>query len=127
MNAIDNTDEPRFAAFAAIDWGDRKHVWSLQPADSGQHEQGELEHTPEAVEAWAIELSQRFGSQPVAVAVEQSRGSLVFMLGKYAHLHVYPVHPRAASQFRAALVPSGAKDDPGDAKLLLELLVHHRN
>jgi transposase len=127
MNTIDNPDEPRFAAFAALDWGDRKHVWSLQPSGGGRQEQGEIEHTPEAVEVWATELSQRFGGQPIAIAVEQSRGPLVFMLGKYAHLHIYPVHPRAASQFRAALVPSGAKDDPGDAELLLELLLHHRH
>ena len=45
---------------------------------------------------------------------------------KYEHLHIYPIHPRAAAQFRAALYPSGAKDDPVDANLLLDLLVHHR-
>jgi transposase len=39
---------------------------------------------------------------------------------------VYPIHPRAAAQFRAALYPSGAKDDPVDADLLLDLLAHHR-
>jgi transposase len=48
------------------------------------------------------------------------------MLGKYEQLHLYPIHPRAAAQFRAALVPSGAKDDPSDAELLLDLLTHHR-
>jgi transposase len=48
------------------------------------------------------------------------------MLSKYEHLHIYPIHPRAAAQFRAALYPSGAKDDPVDANLLLDLLVHHR-
>src|SRR6266849_8487330 len=123
---VDSTDEPRFAAYVAIDWGDSKHVWSLQPADSDRRERGEIEHSPEAVAAWAAMLSARFGGQPVALAVEQSRGPLVFMLGKYEQLHIYPIHPRAASQFRAALFPSGAKDDPSDAELLLDLLVHHR-
>ncbi len=123
---VDSIDEPRFAAYVAIDWGDSKHVWSLQPADSDRREHGEIEHNPEAVAAWAAMLSARFGGQPVALAVEQSRGPLVFMLGKYEQLHVYPIHPRAAAQFRAALFPSGAKDDPSDAELLLDLLVHHR-
>ena len=81
-------DEPRFAAYVAIDWGDSKHVWSLQPADSDRRERGEIEHSPEAVAAWAAMLSARFGGQPVALAVEQSRGPLVFMLGKYEQLHV---------------------------------------
>jgi transposase len=118
--------EPRFAAFVAIDWADKKHVWSLQPAESDQREHGQIEHTPEAVEAWVTALAARFDAQPIAVAVEQSRGALVFMLNKYAQLHLYPIHPRAAAQFRAALFPSGAKDDPMDAELLLDLLLHHR-
>ena len=49
--------------------------------------------------AWAALLSARFSGQPVAVAVEQSRGPPVFMLAKYEQLQVYPIHPRAASQF----------------------------
>src|SRR6266851_1290471 len=79
---FESTDEPRFAAYVAIDWGDSKHVWSLQPADSDRRERGEIEHSPEAVAAWAAMLSTRFDGQPVALAVEQSRGPLVFMLGK---------------------------------------------
>ena len=127
MNVVNNTDEPRFAAFIAIDWGDSKHSWSLQPANGGGRERGEIEHSPEAVGAWVLALGARFGGQPMAVAMEQSRGALVFMLGKYEQLHIFPIHPRAASQFRGALFPSGAKDDPVDADLLLDLLMHHRD
>src|ERR1700680_3665251 len=67
---VDSTDEPRFAAYVAIDWGDSKHVWSMQPADSDRRERGEIEHSPEAVAAWAAILSTRFGGQPVAGGVE---------------------------------------------------------
>ena len=52
--------EPQFAAFVSIDWADKKHVWCLQAAGSEQRESGELEHTPEAVEAWVGQLCQRF-------------------------------------------------------------------
>jgi transposase len=48
------------------------------------------------------------------------------MLSQFANLHLYPIHPRAAAQFRAAFYPSGAKDDPVDADLLLDMLVLHR-
>ena len=78
------------------------------------------------VESWVTMLSSRLGGEPIAVAVEQSPGARVFMLSKYEHLHLYPIHPCAAAQFRAALYPSGAKDDPVDADLLPDLLVHHR-
>src|SRR5579864_8116003 len=69
--------EPLFAAFVGIDWADQKHVWSLQTADSQKRESGELEHAPEAVEVWVAQLCQRFAQGPIAVALEQSRGSLV--------------------------------------------------
>lgn len=95
-----------------MDWADQKHVWSLQPAGSENREHGEIPHTPEAIDAWAGDLARRFPGRPIALGVEQSRGALVFMLSKYAHFHIYPIHPRAAAQFRAALYPSGAKDDP---------------
>ena len=60
------------------------------------------------------------------MALEQSRGAVVFALTKYRHLHLYPVHPATLAHFRQAMVPSGAKNDPGDTGLLLELLVPHR-
>ena len=87
----------------------------------------ELEHSPEAVEAWVGQLCQRFAQRPIAVALEQSRGALVFMLSKYEALHLFPVPSTMAASMRAALYPSGAKDDPRDADLLLDLLLQHRD
>jgi hypothetical protein len=118
--------EPEFAAFIGIDWADQKHIWCLQTAGSAKRETGELEHTPEAIESWVAHLYQRFAQRPIAVAVEQSRGALVFMLSKYEPLHLFPVPPQMASSMRQALYPSGAKDDPRDADLLLDLLLQHR-
>jgi len=120
--------EPCFAAFAAIDWADQKHYWSLRPASGGVVERGILDNTPEAVALWAAQLDQRFGGQPVAVALEQRRGALVVLLSKYAgHLHLYPVHPFTLSKHREAWYPSGSKDDIKDADLLLEIVSRHRD
>src|SRR5215510_16258284 len=119
--------EPQFAAFVSIDWADKKHVWCLRAVGSEKRERGELEHTPEAVEAWVGQLCQRFANRPIAVAVEQSRGALVFMLSKYEPLHLFPVPSTMSASMREALYPSGIKDDPRDADLLLELLVLHRD
>jgi len=99
----------------------------LQAGGATQRENGEVEHTPEAVEAWVGQLCQRFGNRPIAVAVEQVKGALVFMLSKYEPLHLYPVPPAMSANLREALYPSGAKDDPRDADLLLELLLQHRD
>ena len=115
-----------FVAFVGIDWADEKHVWCLQEAGSRQREYGELEHKPETVEAWVGELCRRFGPGPIAVAVEQVKGALVCMLRKYECLHLFPVPSTMSAAMRKALYPSGAKDDPRDADLLLDLLVQHR-
>jgi transposase len=118
--------EPEWAAFAAIDWADQKNCWRLVPAGSQRQEQGELENTPEAVEVWAATLQQRFGGRPIAVCLEQSRGALVYMLAKYAHLVLFPVHPTTAARYREAFCTSGAKADPSDTASLLDLLLRHR-
>jgi hypothetical protein len=123
----DGNREPEYAAYLAIDWADQKHAWSLQQAPSGLRERGEVEHTPEALEAWVGQMNQRFAGRPIAVAVEQSRGALVFLLSKYESLHIFPVPPAMSSNVRKAFYSSGAKDDPKDADLLLDLLRTHRD
>src|SRR5215475_12838146 len=56
---------------------------------------------------------------PVAIAVEQKRGALIYALMHVEFLHLYPVNPVAVAKMREAFYPSGAKDDPLDADLLL--------
>jgi len=118
--------EPEWAALAAIDWADRKNFWRLLPAGSRQSEAGELDNTPEAVEVWAANLQQRFGGRPIAVILEQTRGPLVYMLTKYPHLVLFPVHSTTAARYRQTFAPSGAKSDPSDTESLLDLLLRHR-
>lgn len=116
--------EIEFAAQVGIDWADQKHFWSMRTAD-GKTQHGELDNTPEAVQTWAAELRQRFGGRPIAVGLEQARGALIAMLCKYAHLVLFPIHPNTLTNYRKAFSPSGAKSDPRDAELALELLIAH--
>ncbi len=119
--------EPQWAAFVALDWADQKHFWRLSEASSQKQEQGELDNTPEAVAAWAADLNVRFGGRPIAVCLEQARGALVYMLLKFPHLVLFPVNPQMAARFRQAFYPSGSKDDPVDTRVLLDILLHHRD
>jgi hypothetical protein len=116
-----------FAAFVAIDWADQKHAWMLQAVGSIARQAGTIDHTPEAVAAWAAELRLRFDNCPIAVAVEQARGPLVFMLSKFEHLVIFPVHPTTLANYRKSFRPSGVKDDPNDAALLLDVLTLHHD
>jgi transposase len=52
---------------------------------------------------------------------------LIYALQKYRHLALYPIHPSTSCAYRTAMFPSGGKDDPVDAELLLDLLTRHRD
>jgi transposase len=118
--------QSEFSAYVAIDWADRQHCWCLADAEGTHRDHGDLRNTPEAIDTWVAALLARFPEGAVAVCLEQSRGGLVFQLSKYARLVLFPVHPATIASFRQAFFPSGAKGDPGDTALLLELLLHHR-
>jgi transposase len=118
------------AAWLGIDWADEKHRWALRAATPAglpatAMEQGEVVHSPEALEQFICALAARFPGQRIAIALEQSRGALLFVLSKYAHVVLYPIHPNTLDHYRKSFYPSGAKSDPGDAALILELLVKH--
>ena len=114
------------AAFIGLDWADQKHVLTLQEAGSDQRHRFTLDHTPEALQSWIQLLRNRFGGKPVAIAIEQTRGGLIYALMHVEFIHIYPVNPQTAAKMRQAFYPSGAKDDPTDADLLLEILMTHR-
>jgi len=128
MNTGPNTgsEAPAFAALIGIDWADEKHDICLLASEANQSEPGIIANTPEAIQAWAQGLQQRFGNRPVAICLEQSRGPLIYALMNYAFITLYPVNPNQAAQYRKAFAPSGAKDDPVDAELLLDMLCRHR-
>lgn len=115
---------PEFAARIGLDWADQKHYWSMLDSN-GKKTRGQLDNTPEATEVWAAELAQRFGGRAVAIALEQSRGAVITVLSKYAHLVLFPVHPTSLANYRKSFSPSGAKCDPIDGDLLLDYLVKH--
>src|SRR5262245_8508989 len=58
-----------FAAFVGIAWADTNHDGCLQAAGSAQREGFELEHTPEAIDAWGTTLRTRFHGHPVAIGL----------------------------------------------------------
>src|SRR3989441_891959 len=116
-----------FAAFVGIDWADAKHDGCLQAAGSAKRECFQLEHTPEAIDAWVTTLRTRFHGHPVALCLERTKGPLVSALRKYDFLVLFPINPLTLARYREAFTPSRAKDDPTDAALQLELLLTHRD
>jgi len=118
--------EAEFTAFIGIDWADSKHDICLQAADSEQREFDRFAHRVDRIEQWACAMRQRFGG-PIAVALELSKGPLVYALQKYDFFVLFPINPSMLAKYREAFKPSRAKDDPTDAQLALDLLLHHRD
>ncbi len=119
--------EAEFAACIGIDWADATHDVCLHAVGSDTREFSRLEHTPEAIDAWARAVQQRFAGRPVAVCLELNKGPLVYALRQDAFLILFPGNPLTLAKDRDAFTPSHAKDDPTDAELQLELLLKHRD
>src|SRR6266436_2325826 len=121
------TSHNTFAAFIGIDWADAKHDLCLQAAGTAKRERFQLEHTPEAIDAWVTTLRTRFNGQPVAVCLELNKGPMVSALRTYDFLVLFPINLLTVARYREALTPSRAQDDPTDAALQVELLLQHRD
>ena len=69
--------------------------------------------------------SLRYPNQQIAVACELKKGPLIYALAKYNHLTLFTINPSTVAKYRKAFTPSGAKDDPTDAFIQLEILSLH--
>lgn len=121
------TSHTTFAAFVGIDWADAKPDVCLQTAGAAKRECFQLEHTPEAIDAWVTALRTRFNGQPVAICLALTKGPIVSALRQYDFLVLFPSNPLTLARYREAFTPSRAKDDPTDAALQLDLLLPHRD
>lgn len=113
-----------FTAFVGIDWADKKHDVCVQPAGSEMREFSVIPHKVEMINGWAQSLIQRFGS-PIAVAVELSKGPIVYALQKFDCFVIYPINPLSLARYRETFTPSRAKDDPTDAEFAVDILLRH--
>ena len=114
----------QYSAFVGIDWADSKHDICLQAADSDQREFDCIAHQVDHIEQWALGLRKRFGGL-IAIALELSKGPIVYALQKHDFLVLFPINPSTLAKYREAFTPSRAKDDPTDAELALDLLLRH--
>jgi len=112
-----------FAAYVGLDWADEKHDLCILEAGSNRIETLKLDHKPESICNWAAQLRQRHQGKPIASALEQKRGALLYSLMHYEFIVLYLVNPKALASYRDVFATSGTKDDPADAELLLDAVL----
>lgn len=116
-----------FSVLIGIDWADRKHDICELPIPSRKPTFSVIASSSNAIHDWAIQLKKRYPNQMIAVATELKKGPLVYALSCYDHLVLFPINPRTVAKYRKAFSSSGAKDDPGDARVLADILDRHRD
>lgn len=108
--------------FVGIDWAEAHHDVCVLGEDGNLLAKGRL---PDGVEGVARlhGMVAAHAEEPadVAVGIEIDRGLLVGALVA-AGYRVYAVNPMAASRYRERHATSRAKSDPGDAKMLADLV-----
>jgi len=114
-----------FAALIGIDWADRKHDICEINHHTNEQKLSIISSQPKSINAWANELKKKYNGQLVAVACELKKGPLIYALSKFSHIVLFTINPSSVAKYRKAFTLSGAKDDPTDAVIQVEILQLH--
>ncbi len=108
--------------FVGVDWAEAHHDVFVQDEDGKRLVGGRV---PEGVEGIARfhEMVGAFADEPdeVVIGIETDRGLFVGALVA-AGYQVFAVNPMSTSRYRDRHSTSGAKSDPGDAKVLADMV-----
>ena len=108
--------------FVGVDWAESHHDVCVLDGDGGVLGRGRV---PDGVEGvariHALVADHAEEPEEVVVGIEIDRGLLVGALVA-AGYQLYAVNPMAVSRYRERHAVSGAKSDPGDAKVLADLV-----
>ena len=127
MKDCEKREIQEVTACVGLDWADQEHAYKLQAPGWSRPAGGTVKHTSESLVEWIGRLRQQFPEGKIAIAVEQSRGALAFLLMRFDFLILYFINPKSLAKFREVFRVSGAKDDPDDAGCLLSMILLHRD
>jgi Transposase/Transposase IS116/IS110/IS902 family len=108
--------------FVGVDWAEDHHDACVMAEDGMVLAK---RHVPDSVagigELHGFVAEHAVDDEPVVVGIEIDRGLVVWSL-LAAGYEVYAVNPMASARYRDRHATSGAKSDPGDAKVLADLV-----
>lgn len=122
MKAFEVSD---FSALIGIDWADKKHDICELDSSTEHRSLSVISTHPKAINDWANTLKMKYQGGLVAVACELKKGPLIYALSKFKHIVLFPINPSSVAKYRKAFALSGAKDDPTDAAIQVEILQLH--
>ena len=108
--------------FLGIDWAEAHHEFCLLSETGGVLARGRV---PDGVEGVAqlheMVAEHASGPEEIVVGIELDRGLLVGALAASGY-QLYAINPLSVDRYRDRHRVSGAKSDPGDAKVLAEIV-----
>ena len=108
--------------YVGIDWAEAHHDVCIEDGEGHVLAKGQVPDGIEGVERIHEMLGAHADeASDVAIGIELDRGLLVGALVA-AGYEVHAVNPLAVSRYRDRLGPAGAKSDPGDARVLAEVM-----
>jgi transposase len=108
--------------FVGVDWAEDHHDVCVMDQDGAVLEKRRVPHSVAGVgELHQLVAQHTQDDEQVAVGIEIDRGLVVTSLVA-AGYEVFAVNPMASSRYRERHGTSGAKSDPGDAKVLADLV-----
>lgn len=107
--------------FAGIDWAADEHAVCVIDDHGRVTDRFTIGHTADGFERLVQRLARHGDAADLPIAIERPDGRLVDRLLDAGH-PVVPVKTTAIKAWREAEVGSGAKSDPGDAKVIADYL-----
>jgi transposase len=108
--------------FVGVDWAEAHHDTCVLDEHGGVLGKRRINDSLEGVRELTELVATHAGDpEDVVVGIEKDRGLIVTALVA-AGWSVYAINPLAASRYRDRHHTSGAKSDPGDAKMLADLV-----
>jgi transposase len=108
--------------FVGVDWAEDHHDVSVMAEDGSILSKRRVADSVVGIGDLHGLVAEHSGDdEAVVVGIEIDRGLLVYSL-LAAGYEVYAINPLAAARYRDRHATSGAKSDPGDAKMLADLV-----
>ncbi len=121
------SEQHELAVFIGLDWADEEHAVCMRVTETMEIRMFTVKQQPGKLHGWIASLLKEFGGARIGIAVESSRGGLLYALMQYDFLVLYPINPKTLAKYRESTCVSGAKDDPSDAALLMDFIFRHRD
>ena len=108
--------------FVGVDWAEDHHDVCVMAEDGGLLGRRRVPDNVTGIgDLHGLIAEHAADDEPVVVGIEIDRGLVVWSL-LAAGYEVYAINPMASARYRDRHTTSGAKSDPGDAKVLADLV-----